>query len=118
MVMSISFGSEVFGRICAVSRIAEAPISTASAICFSRVMKSFFRSGSFVSSATSRSIWSSPPNQRPVTTEMQGAPAAVYSATSSGIVRSPISSSPSPVRRLTSMISGRRAASRASTKGP
>ena len=38
------------GRICAVSRIADAPISLAAAICFSRVMKSFFSSGRSVSS--------------------------------------------------------------------
>ena len=55
-VLSISFGSAVFGRICAVSRIADAPISLAASIWRSRVMKSFFRSGRAVSSATSSSI--------------------------------------------------------------
>src|SRR5688500_13487093 len=47
---------------------------------------------------------------------MQGAPAAVYSATSSGIVRSPISWTPLASWRLTSMITGSGAASRASMK--
>ena len=61
-----------------MSRIAEAPISLAATICFSRVMKSFLSSGRSVRAATSRSMSSSPPNQRPVTTEMQGAPAATY----------------------------------------
>ena len=47
---------------------------------------------------------------------MQGAPAAVYSATSSGIVRSPISWTPLASWRLTSMITGSGAARRASMK--
>ena len=79
-----------FGRIRAVSSTAEAPISLARIICFSRVMKSFWSSGRSVSPATSISICSTPPNHRPVTTEMHGAPAATYSETISAIGRSPI----------------------------
>ena len=97
-----------------MSRTAEAPSSLAATICFSRVMKSFFSSGRSVSPATSVSIASSPPNQRPVTTEMHGAPTATYWLTISGIVRSPMSSAPSPSWRLTSMMIGRRPASSAS----
>ena len=48
-------------------------------------------------------------------TEMHGAPTATYWPTISGIVRSPISSAPSPSERLTSMMIGRRPFSRAST---
>ena len=93
-----------------MSRTAEAPSSLAATICFSRVMKSFLSSGRSVRPATSLSMSSLPPNQRPVTTEMHGAPTATYWLTISGIVRSPISSAPSPSWRLTSMMIGRRPA--------
>ena len=75
-MVSISFWNDDFGRIRAVSRIADAPASFAATIWLSRVMKSFLRIGSEVRPTTSPSIASSPPNQRPVTTEMHGAPAA------------------------------------------
>src|SRR5277367_5006728 len=101
----------------AVSRIAEAPISLAATICFSRVTKSFLSIGRSVSSTTSRSIWSSPPNQRPVTTDRHGAPAATYSETICEIGRSPIRSTSLPSRRLTSMISGMGASSNAWVNG-
>src|SRR5438874_3193041 len=115
-VISISFGSADFGSSCAVSRTADAPSSFAATSWLSRVRKSFWRSGRSVSDAASRSISSSPPNQRPVTTEMQGAPAATYSATISATVRSPISATPFPSWRFTSMITGRCAQSSASMK--
>src|SRR5581483_4403192 len=96
-------------------RIAEAPISLAATICFSRVMKSFLSRGRSVRPATSSSIASLPPNHRPVTTEMHGAPTDTYWLTISPIVRSPISSAPSPSERLTSMMIGSRPVNRAST---
>ena len=77
-MISIRCWNVLAGRIFAVRRIAEAPISLAATICLSRVMKSFLSSGRSVSPATSSSIASLPPNQRPVTTEMHGAPAATY----------------------------------------
>jgi hypothetical protein len=117
-IVSIRLWNADFGRIRAVRRIAEAPISLALTTWLSRVMKSFLRSGRSVSSATSASMSSVPPNHFPVTTEMHGAPAAVYSDTISGIVRSPISSTPCASRRLTSMITGRSEASRASMNAP
>src|ERR1700761_694593 len=79
-------------------------------------MKSLRSRGSFVSSATSVSIDSVPPNHLPVTTEMQGAPTARYCETTSGIVRSPMIGPPSASWRLTSMMIGRSDANSASVK--
>ena len=94
-VRSIRLWNADLGRILAVSRIADAPISLDLTIWLSRVMKSLRSRGRSVSSATSVSIDSVPPNHLPVTTEMQGAPTARYCETTSGMVRSPMIGPPS-----------------------